>query len=159
MLDVHTREHGYTEVLPPYIVNRTTMTGTGQLPKFEEDAFHLSERRLFPYSLPPKCQSPICINKRSFQKLTFQFDMSPIPHVFVGRQVHMAKIPRGLDSSPSIPQSRTRELCPTGRLLSRIGRFNDVCRKNSYKPLELSPTVSSRSAPETSGFLRPRHMI
>jgi seryl-tRNA synthetase len=39
MLDVHTREHGYTEVLPPFIVNRDSMFGTGQLPKFEEDLF------------------------------------------------------------------------------------------------------------------------
>ena len=39
MLDVHTQEHGYTEVYLPYLVNAETMTGTGQLPKFEEDAF------------------------------------------------------------------------------------------------------------------------
>ncbi len=39
MLDVHTREHGYTEVYLPYMVNAETMTGTGQLPKFEDDAF------------------------------------------------------------------------------------------------------------------------
>ena len=40
MLDVHTREHGYTEVLPPYMVNAASLFGTGQLPKFEEDLFH-----------------------------------------------------------------------------------------------------------------------
>ncbi|HEV8320527.1 MAG TPA: serine--tRNA ligase [Myxococcota bacterium] len=39
MLDLHTREHGFTEVAPPYLVSRATMTGTGQLPKFEDDAF------------------------------------------------------------------------------------------------------------------------
>jgi seryl-tRNA synthetase len=39
MLDMHTSKHGYTEVLPPYIVNRDSMFGTGQLPKFEEDLF------------------------------------------------------------------------------------------------------------------------
>lgn len=43
MLDLHTTEHGYTEIFPPFLVNRQTMTGTGQLPKFEEDLF-LSER-------------------------------------------------------------------------------------------------------------------
>jgi seryl-tRNA synthetase len=42
MLDRHTVEHGYTEVLPPVIVNRASMTGTGQLPKFEEDLFRLA---------------------------------------------------------------------------------------------------------------------
>jgi seryl-tRNA synthetase len=39
MLDLHTRQHGYREVIPPFMVNRATMTGTGQLPKFEEDLF------------------------------------------------------------------------------------------------------------------------
>lgn len=40
MLDVHTREHGYTEIFPPFLINRKSMTGTGQLPKFEEDMYH-----------------------------------------------------------------------------------------------------------------------
>ena len=39
MLDVHTREHGYTEVLPPFLVNSASLFGTGQLPKFKEDLF------------------------------------------------------------------------------------------------------------------------
>jgi seryl-tRNA synthetase len=39
MLDLHTRQHGYTEVLPPYMVNSDSLFGTGQLPKFEEDLF------------------------------------------------------------------------------------------------------------------------
>ena len=39
MLDVHTREHGYTEVLPPFMVNSQSLFGTGQLPKFKEDLF------------------------------------------------------------------------------------------------------------------------
>lgn len=41
MLDLHSSEHGYTEVLPPFMVNRSSMTATGQLPKFEEDLFRL----------------------------------------------------------------------------------------------------------------------
>src|SRR6202142_176273 len=41
MLDLHTREHGYTEVLPPYLVNSESMYGTGQLPKFERDLFRV----------------------------------------------------------------------------------------------------------------------
>ncbi|HEY3128705.1 MAG TPA: serine--tRNA ligase [Acidobacteriota bacterium] len=45
MLDVHTREHGYREVLPPFIVNDQTLFGTGQLPKFEADLFKLQEFR------------------------------------------------------------------------------------------------------------------
>jgi seryl-tRNA synthetase len=45
MLDVHTREHGYTETLPPFIVNRHALFGTGQLPKFEGDLFKLEDPR------------------------------------------------------------------------------------------------------------------
>ena len=45
MLDVHTREHGYTETLPPFIVNSDALYGTGQLPKFEDDLFKLTDER------------------------------------------------------------------------------------------------------------------
>ena len=44
MLDLHTREHGYTEVLPPYMVNSRSLFGTGQLPKFADDLFHCDDR-------------------------------------------------------------------------------------------------------------------
>lgn len=47
MLDLHTREHGYTEVLTPFIVNRSSLIGTGQLPKFEEDLFRLRDEDYF----------------------------------------------------------------------------------------------------------------
>ena len=43
MLNLHTKEHGYTEIFPPLLVNRESMTGTGQLPKFEEDLFKLAD--------------------------------------------------------------------------------------------------------------------
>ena len=47
MLDLHTREHGYTEVLPPYMVNSRSLFGTGQLPKFAEDLFHCDDKGAF----------------------------------------------------------------------------------------------------------------
>lgn len=56
MLDLHTEEHGYKEVLPPYIVNRDSMTGTGQLPKFEEDAFRIESEDYF---LIPTAEVPV----------------------------------------------------------------------------------------------------
>jgi seryl-tRNA synthetase len=56
MLDLHTGEHGYKEVLPPFIVNRKTMTGTGQLPKFEEDLFKLEG---LDYFLIPTAEVPV----------------------------------------------------------------------------------------------------
>ncbi|MDV2887402.1 serine--tRNA ligase [Alkalihalophilus pseudofirmus] len=56
MMDLHQDEHGYEEVLPPYMVNRTSMTGTGQLPKFEEDAFKIREEDYF---LIPTAEVPV----------------------------------------------------------------------------------------------------
>jgi seryl-tRNA synthetase len=56
MLDLHTGEHGYTEMIPPFIVNRNSMTGTGQLPKFEEDAFKLADTDYF---LIPTSEVPV----------------------------------------------------------------------------------------------------
>jgi len=56
MLDLHTTRHGYREVLPPFLVNRTSMTATGQLPKFEEDLFRLSDEDYF---LIPTAEVPV----------------------------------------------------------------------------------------------------
>ena len=56
MLDLHTREHGYREVAPPYLVNRGTLTGTGQLPKFEEDLYASPRDDLF---LIPTAEVPL----------------------------------------------------------------------------------------------------
>ena len=58
MLDLHTREHGYTEILPPYLVNADSMYGTGQLPKFEADLFKVpqSDRNLY---LIPTAEVPV----------------------------------------------------------------------------------------------------
>ena len=56
MLDLHTREHGYTEVLPPFMVNRESMTGTGQLPKFEEELFKIDG---LDYFLIPTAEVPV----------------------------------------------------------------------------------------------------
>lgn len=56
MLDVHTAEHGYVEVFPPFLVNRDSMIGTGQLPKMAEDMYHLEEEDLF---LIPTAEVPV----------------------------------------------------------------------------------------------------
>jgi len=56
MLDIHTKEHGYIETLPPFIVNRESMTGTGQLPKFEEDLFKIEGHD---YLLIPTAEVPV----------------------------------------------------------------------------------------------------
>jgi seryl-tRNA synthetase len=56
MMDLHSDQHGYEEVLPPYIVNRDSLFGTGQLPKFEEDLFKLAESE---YYLIPTAEVPV----------------------------------------------------------------------------------------------------
>ncbi|WP_429886461.1 serine--tRNA ligase [Geoalkalibacter halelectricus] len=56
MLDLHTQEHKYVEVLPPFMVNRDSMTGTGQLPKFESDLFHTDDVDFF---LVPTAEVPV----------------------------------------------------------------------------------------------------
>lgn len=56
MLDLHTTEHKFTEILPPFMVNRASMTGTGQLPKFEDDMFHIPSKDFF---LIPTAEVPV----------------------------------------------------------------------------------------------------
>ncbi|NQT06009.1 MAG: serine--tRNA ligase [Candidatus Omnitrophica bacterium] len=56
MLDIHTKKHGYKEVFPPFLVNRKSMTGTGQLPKLEEDMYRLKDDDLF---LIPTAEVPV----------------------------------------------------------------------------------------------------
>lgn len=56
MLDVHTKEHGYKEVFPPFLVNRSSMRGTGQLPKLEEDMYRIQDEDYF---LIPTAEVPV----------------------------------------------------------------------------------------------------
>ncbi|MCI8608307.1 MAG: serine--tRNA ligase [Firmicutes bacterium] len=56
MLNLHTEEHGFTEILPPFMVNREAMIGTGQLPKFEEDMYHVPAQDQF---LIPTAEVPV----------------------------------------------------------------------------------------------------
>ncbi len=56
-MDYHSENNGYTEILPPYMANRASMTGTGQLPKFEEDMFHLEGEK--DYFLIPTAEVPV----------------------------------------------------------------------------------------------------
>ena len=72
MLDLHINEHGYQEVLPPFMVNRQSMTHTGQLPKFEEDLFKLSG---WDYYLIPTAEVPVT---NIHQDETLNADQLPI---------------------------------------------------------------------------------
>ena len=73
-LDKHTFENGYTEVLPPYMVNRDSMTGSGQLPKFEEDAFKVENNGYF---LIPTAEVPVT---NMYRNETLEGDKLPIKH-------------------------------------------------------------------------------
>ena len=74
-LDVHTTDHGYTEILPPYMVNRDSMIGTGQLPKFEEDAFKVENNGYF---LIPTAEVPVT---NLYRDEILNGDELPIKHV------------------------------------------------------------------------------
>ena len=74
MLDVHTREHGYTEVLPPFIVNSASLTGTGQLPKFAEDLFKLEGTD---YWLIPTAEVPVT---NLYRDEVLEADALPVKH-------------------------------------------------------------------------------
>jgi len=75
MLDLHVQEHGYTEVLPPYIVNKDSATGTGQLPKFGEDMFKLEG---LDYYLIPTAEVPVT---NLYRDEILDIEQLPIYHV------------------------------------------------------------------------------
>jgi len=72
MLDVHTREHGYTEVFPPCMINSASLYGTGQLPKFKADLFKVEDRDLW---LSPTAEVPVT---NLFRDETIDADLLPI---------------------------------------------------------------------------------
>ena len=116
MLDLHVQEHGYTEVLPPVLVNRASMTGTGQLPKFEDDAFHLSHRRLISHSYGRSARHQSLSRRRSGDE--------PTSHSLCGPYLLLS--PRSgflwqrharVNSRSSVSKSRTGQLCSSKSFL------------------------------------------
>jgi seryl-tRNA synthetase len=75
MIDLHIREHDYIEVFPPFLLNRAAMTGTGQLPKFEDDAFRIESRDLF---LVPTAEVPVT---NMYREEILSASALPIKHV------------------------------------------------------------------------------
>ncbi len=74
-LDTHTEKHGYTEVFPPFMVHRNSMVGTGQLPKFEEDAFKVAGTEYF---LVPTAEVPVT---NMYREQILDGSQLPIKHV------------------------------------------------------------------------------
>ncbi len=85
MLDLHTREHGYLEISPPFLVRRDCMVGTTQLPKFEADMYGLEENQLF---LAPTAEVPVTnLHREEISGLrpSFRRSLSPTRPVFGAR--------------------------------------------------------------------------
>ncbi|MBI5395029.1 MAG: serine--tRNA ligase [Verrucomicrobia bacterium] len=74
LLDLHTTQHGYVEVFPPFLVNRNAMIGTGQLPKFEEDMYRLRDDDLY---LAPTAEVPV---SNIYREEILRHDQLPIYH-------------------------------------------------------------------------------
>jgi seryl-tRNA synthetase len=74
MLDVHTREHGYTEILPPFMVNSASLYGTGQLPKFKDDLFHIEGTDFW---LIPTAEVPVT---NLYAGEILEFEKLPVKH-------------------------------------------------------------------------------
>src|SRR5580693_1624727 len=73
-LDVHTREHGYTEVLPPFLINSASLFGTGNLPKFKDDLFKIENTDFW---LAPTAEVPVT---NLFRDEVLEFDQLPVKH-------------------------------------------------------------------------------
>ena len=121
MLDLHTGEHGYLEVLPPFMVNRESMTGTGQLPKFEEDLFKMQDPEYF---LIPTAEVPVTnIHRGEILK------RSDLPILLCG--LHPLLPPRGRllrqgyprpDPPAPVQQGRAGQVHPPLRIGCRTGK-------------------------------------
>jgi len=90
LLDLHTRDHGYTEVLPPFLINRAAMIGTGQLPKFEEDMYRLRDEDMY---LAPTAEVPVANIHREeiLRKISCQFVTVRTLPVSAGRRARPAR--------------------------------------------------------------------
>jgi len=114
-LNTHT-EHGYTEVFPPFLVNRASMTGTGQLPKFEEDAFKTTDDLfLIPTAEVP---SPTCSVMTSSTATNCPTSLPPTPPASVPKPVPPVAIPVASFVSTSSTRSSSSSL-PVLRTPSR----------------------------------------
>jgi len=104
MLDLHTREHGYVEIAPPYLVNRRAMTGTGQLPKMEEDMYRCDVDDLF---LIPTSEVPIA-------------------NIHAGEILNAAQLPLYYASSTPCFRREAGAYGKETRGLARVHQFNKV---------------------------------
>lgn len=120
MMDLHSDKHGYREILPPYMVNRASMTGTGQLPKFEEDAFKLTENDYF---LIPTAEVPVT---NMYRDEILNGEQLPIKHVGFSACFRAEAGSAGRDTRGLIRQHQFNKV--------ELVKFADP--ENSYEELE-----------------------
>ena len=133
MLDVHTKEHGYTEVLPPFMINSASLFGTGQLPKFAADLFKLENTD---YWLAPTAEVPVT---NLFRDETLEAWITAAHQVL---RLHAVLPQRGGivwarcardHPAASVPESRAGEIRAAGQQLRRTRRADERCREHSRK--------------------------
>ena len=115
MLDLHTREHGYTEVLPPFMVNSASMYGTGQLPKFAADLFKMrSDRDLW---LIPTAEVPLTnMYRDEVIEAAAPADFADRLHPLLPQRGRQLRQGRARHHSPApVPEGRTGEVHPARR--------------------------------------------
>ncbi len=119
-LNTHTEEHGYTEIFPPYMVHRNSMVGTGQLPKFEEDAFKVTGTEYF---LIPTAEVPVT---NMYRDQILSAEDLPIKHVAYSACFRAEAGSAGRDTRGLIRQHQFNKV--------ELVKFTEP--ENSYEELE-----------------------
>lgn len=119
-LNMHTEQHGYTEIFPPYMVHRNSMIGTGQLPKFEEDAFKVTGTEYF---LIPTAEVPVT---NLYRDQILSADQLPIKHVAYSACFRAEAGSAGRDTRGLIRQHQFNKV--------ELVKFTEP--ENSYEELE-----------------------
>ena len=119
-LNTHTEEHGYTEIFPPYMVHRNSMVGTGQLPKFEEDAFKVVDTDYF---LIPTAEVPVT---NMYREQILAAEELPIKHVAYSACFRAEAGSAGRDTRGLIRQHQFNKV--------ELVKFTEP--ENSYEELE-----------------------
>lgn len=119
-LNTHTEEHGYTEIFPPYMVHRNSMVGTGQLPKFEEDAFKVVDTEYF---LIPTAEVPVT---NMYREQILSAEDLPIKHVAYSACFRAEAGSAGRDTRGLIRQHQFNKV--------ELVKFTEP--ENSYEELE-----------------------
>ena len=120
MLDTHTREHGYTEVLPPFAVNSASLYGTGQLPKFAEDLVQAGEYRLLADS-HRRGSGHKSLSRRDAGSRKAAHQLLRLHTLFPQRGGLLWKRRARYHPAASVPESRTSEVYAAGGKLRPTG--------------------------------------